>query len=449
MQIFVRDKKFYKATLKIAVPIVLQSMITIGVNMIDTLMVGTLGEIPLSGSSLANEFINLFHILCMGMGGGAAVLTSQYWGAKDIPSFKKVTTIMLRLCLAIAAVFTAFTIIAPETIMRMYTNDEAIIVDGVRYFRYSAFAYIPLGIALCITQVLRSCRSVKLPLITSIVAFFANIFINWVLIFGKLGFPEMGIEGAALATLLVRIMEMAIIGGYFMFVDKKIGYRVKDLFDKCSDYIKRYITFGIPVLISDALLGVGNMMMTVIVGHIGASFVAANAIIAQITRMSTVFTQGVSNASGILTGNTLGTGDKKKAYDQGITFLALSVLVGIVAAIVILTLTPIVLSGYTLEAETMNVANQLMWAVAIMVVFQCVQAVLTKGVLRGGGDTKFLMLADVLFLWLASIPLGYLAGLVFHLPAFWVYAALKTDWIIKSVWCTIRLLKGNWMKKTV
>lgn len=449
MQLFVRDKQFYKTTVKIAVPIVLQSMITMGVNMMDTFMVGKLGEIPLSGSSLANEFINLFHILCMGMGYGAAVLTSQYWGAKDIPAFKKVTTIMLRICMVLAAAFTIFTIVAPDTIMRMYTNDETIIAEGIRYFKLSAYTYILMGISLTLTAVMRSFREVRLPLITSIVAFFVNIFFNWIFIFGKLGAPRMEIEGAALGTLITRFVEAAIIGGYFLFVDKKIGYRVKDFFSRCGDYVKRYITYSIPVLVSDALLGVGNMMVTIIVGHIGASFVAANAIISQITRMSTVFTQGVSNASSVLTGNTLGSGDKKKAYDQGITFLTLSVLIGFVAALIILVLTPIILSGYTLEQETMDVANQLMWSVAVMVLFQSVQSVLTKGVLRGGGDTKFLMIADILFLWLASIPLGYLAGLVFHLPAFWVYAALKTDWIIKSVWCTIRLFKGNWMKKTV
>lgn len=449
MQLFVKDKAFYKTILVIAVPIVLQSLITIGVNMMDTLMVGQLGETQLSATSLANEFINIFHIMCMGMGYGAAVLTAQYWGAKDIPALKKVTALMLRVCLVVAALFTVVTFAAPETIMGVYTKDAGIIAEGVLYFRISAFTYLLMGISLTLTAIMRSVREVKLPLITSIIAFAVNIFFNWMFIFGNLGAPRMEIEGAAVGTLIARVVEAGVIGGYFLFVDKKVGFRIKDFFAKCSDYLSLYLKYCIPVLISDTLLAFGNNMVSVIMGHIGASFVAANAIVAQVTRMSTIFTQGVSNASSVITGNTLGTGDKEKTYRQGITFLSLSVVIGLAAGLIILALCPVVVSGFDLTAETKEIADHLMYAIAVMVVFQSVQSVLTKGVLRGGGDTRFLMVADILFLWLASIPLGYLAGLVLHLPAFWIYVALKADWVIKSVWCSVRLVRGQWMKRTV
>jgi putative MATE family efflux protein len=449
MQLFVRDKQFYKTTVKIAVPIVLQSMITIGVNMMDTFMVGKLGEVQLSATSLANEFINIFHIMCMGMGYGAAVLTAQYWGAKDIPSLKKITAIMLRICLVLATLFMVLTLAAPEWIMKLYTKDTAIIAEGEKYFTISAFTYLLLGLSLTLTAIMRSVREVKLPLITSIIAFFVNIFFNWVFIFGNLGAPAMGVEGAALGTLIARVVETGIIAGYFLFLDKKVEFRIPDIFVNCREYIPRYLKYCIPVLISDTLLAFGNNMVAVIMGHIGAAFVAANAIVAQVQRMSTVFTQGVSNASSVITGNTLGTGDKKKTYEQGVTFLSLSVLIGLVAGGIILAICPLIVGGFDLADDTRQIADQLMYAVAIMIIFQSVNSVLTKGVLRGGGDTRFLMVADILFLWLASIPLGYLAGLVLHLPAFWIYAALKADWVIKSVWCTFRLLKGNWMKRTV
>jgi len=430
-----------------AVPIVLQSLITIGVNLLDTLMLGSYGEIQLSASSLANEFINIFHILCMGMGYGAAVLTAQYWGSQDIPALKKVVTIMLRICLVLASLFTLVTVFLPEGLMRIYTTDEAIIEKGVLYFRISAPTYLMMGLSLTLTAILRSVREVKLPLISSIVAFFVNIFFNWVFIFGNLGAPEMQIEGAALGTLIARFVEVIMIGGYFLFTDKKIGYRMKDLFVSCKAYIPLYIKYSIPVLVSDALLAFGNNAVSMIMGRIGASFVAANAIVAQVTRMSTVFTQGVSNASSVITGNTLGAGDKDKTYRQGITFLCLSVIIGLFAGGIILAICPLIIGGFNITTETTTIAYQLMYAVAIMVVFQSVQSVLTKGVLRGGGDTRFLMVADVLFLWLASIPLGYLAGLVYHLSAFWIYVALKADWMIKSVWCTVRLVKGKWLKR--
>ena len=183
MQLFVRDKQFYKTTVKIAVPIVLQSMITIGVNMMDTFMVGKLGEVQLSATSLANEFINIFHIMCMGMGYGAAVLTAQYWGAKDIPSLKKITAIMLRICLVLATLFMVLTLAAPEWIMKLYTKDTAIIAEGEKYFTISAFTYLLLGLSLTLTAIMRSVREVKLPLITSIIAFFVNIFFKFFLVF--------------------------------------------------------------------------------------------------------------------------------------------------------------------------------------------------------------------------------------------------------------------------
>lgn len=446
MQLFVRDKIFYRNVVKIAVPVVLQSLITIGVNMMDTLMLGSYGELQLSGSSLANEFINIFQIMCMGMGYGAAVLTAQYWGAQNIAAFKKVVTIMLRICLVVAALFSVVTFMFPNAIMSIYTNDAQIIEKGCLYFRISALAYIPTGISLTLTAVMRSVREVKLPLITSIVAFFVNIFFNWVFIFGKLGAPEMQIQGAALGTLIARLVEMSVIGGYFLFVDKKVGYRIRDFFRKCSDHLRLYFQYCIPVLISDTLLALGNSAVSVIMGHIGASFVAANAIVSQVVRMSTVFTQGVSNASSVMTGNTLGEGETEKAYKQGITFLSMSVIIGVCAGLIILALCPFVVGGFNITEETRAIADQLMFAVALMVIFQSTNSVLTKGVLRGGGDTKFLMIADILFLWIVSIPLGYLTGIVLQLPAFFIYASLKADWVIKSVWCTFRLVKGKWIR---
>ena len=446
--LFVKDKSFYKLVVTMAVPVVLQNMITIGLNIIDTMMLGSYGEIQIAGSSLANELINIFHILCMGMGGGAAVLTGMYWGRQDIPSLKKAITIMLRLCLSIAAVFTIATIFFPRQLMSLYTNDAATIEKGVLYLQYAIPTYILMGISLTLTLVMRSTRQVKLPLYTSIVVFCCNIFLNWVLIFGKFGFPEMQIAGASLATTICRFIETAIIGGYFLFVDRKVGYRIMDFLRPCGDLLKTYMSYAIPVFISDGLLAFGNTMVSVIMGHIGPNFVAANAIIAMTVRLSTVFTQGVSQASSVITGNTLGQGDHDKAYHQGITFFTLSILIGFFAAAVIGCVSPLILGSYgdSITQETHDIAIQLMLAVMLMVIFQSTQSVLTKGVLRGGGDTHFLMLADVAFLWLASVPLGYAAAFIWNLSPFWIYVFLKIDWVIKTIWCTFRLKSRKWIR---
>ena len=445
-RLFVKEKSFYKLILSIAVPVVLQNMITIGVNIMDTLMLGNYGEIQLSASSLANEFINIYHIMCMGMSMGAAVLTAQYYGAGNNPSLKKIVTIVLRMGLVIAAAFTVVTLLFPEELMRLYTPDEAVIEKGVLYFRISAVTYVLLGVSLILTNILRTVHQVRFPLVLSIVTFFVNVFFNWVFIYGRLGAPEMQIEGAALGTVIARLVECGSLVTYFFVFDKRIGYRIKDLFMKCGDHVRVYITYAIPVMVSDTLLALGNSAVSIIMGHIGASFVAANSIISQTVRLSTVFNQGLSSASSVITGNTLGKGERDKAYHQGVTFLCLSILIGLAAAVVILLISPLLVESFNITQETKDIAYQLMASVSVMMVFQTVQSVLTKGVLRGGGDTRFLMLADILFLWLASIPLGYLCGLVWHLSPFWIYAALKIDWVIKSVWCIFRLRSKKWIR---
>lgn len=445
-RLFVKEKSFYKLILSIAVPVVLQNMITIGVNIMDTLMLGNYGEIQLSASSLANEFINIYHIMCMGMSMGAAVLTAQYYGAGNNPSLKKIVTIVLRMGLVIAAAFTVVTLLFPEELMRLYTPDEAVIEKGVLYFRISAVTYVLLGVSLILTNILRTVHQVRFPLVLSIVTFFVNVFFNWVFIYGRLGAPEMQIEGAALGTVIARLVECGSLVTYFFVFDKRIGYRIKDLFMKCGDHVRVYITYAIPVMVSDTLLALGNSAVSIIMGHIGASFVAANSIISQTVRLSTVFNQGLSSASSVITGNTLGKGERDKAYHQGVTFLCLSILIGLAAAVIILLISPLLVESFNITQETKDIAYQLMASVSVMMVFQTVQSVLTKGVLRGGGDTRFLMLADILFLWLASIPLGYLCGLMWHLSPFWIYAALKIDWVIKSVWCIFRLRSKKWIR---
>lgn len=440
------DKELYQKMLKIAVPISLQSMITVGINLMDTVMLSSMGDAQLSASSLAGQFINLFMIFCMGIGMGASVLTSRFWGMRDLSSLKKSITIMLRFALIFSLVFTVATILAPGWIMRIYTNEPEIIEFGIRYLKWMIPTYFCTGLSLVCTIVLRSVGLVKIPLICSIIAFFVNVFFNWVFIFGKLGAPRMEIEGAALGTLIARLFELCFICGYFFFLDKRVRYRIKDLFMKCRDMLREYVRVSIPVLISDGLLALGNNAVAMVMGHIGEAFVAANSVTMVVQQLSSVLTQGVSNASGIITGHTMGEGNYKKAYRQGFTFLMVGTVLGILAGGLILLVKNPIINFYDVSVEAKLISHEMMYAISLIMVFQTVGNMLTKGVLRAGGDTKFLMMGDILFLWVASIPLGALAGLVFHFPSFWIYTFLKIDQIIKCVWCIFRLKSGKWMK---
>jgi len=447
MREFLGTKELYKRMAQIAIPISLQQLITVGINLMDTVMLSSMGDAQLSASSLAGQFITLFQICCMGIGMGASVLTSRFWGMKDFHSLKKAITIMLRFCLVFAAAFTAATICLPALIMKMYTPDPQIIGYGVIYLRWMIPTYFCMGLALTCTIVLRSVGQVKIPLVCSIAAFFVNVFFNWVFIFGKLGAPRMEIAGAALGTLIARIFELSFICGFFFFRDQRICYRIRNLTTNCRDLVREYFRISIPVLISDSLLALGNNAVAMIMGRIGQSFVAANSVTMVVQQLSSVLTQGVSNASGIITGHTMGEGDYEKAQKQGYTFLFLGFLIGCFAALVILILRTPIIAYYDVSSEAKTIAHDLMNAIIIIVIFQSMNSILTKGVLRAGGDTKFLMMGDILFLWVASVPLGALAGLVFHWSSFWIYMLLKIDQIIKCVWCYFRLRSGKWLKK--
>ncbi len=444
--IFMRDPKFYKKSVGIAVPIAAQSLITIGVNLMDTIMLGTSGEIALSASSLANQFINIYHIMCMGLGMGAAVLTSRYWGMQDNRSLKKAITLMIRICFGLATLFALATLLAPQSIMRLYTNDPSVIYEGVRYLEWSVASYWLLGLSLTITIIMRSVGEVRLPLITSIAAFFINIGANYIFIFGKFGAPAMGVAGAALGTLISRMVEFLFIDGFFFVLDRRVLYRIRDIFMHCGDLLGEYIHISIPVLVSDTLLGLGNTAVAIVMGHIGAAFVSANAITTVTQQLTTVFIQGLSQASCIVIGHTLGEGDTARAQREGITFWGLGTLIGLFAGGIIILISEPVISLYSITAETHALASQLMTAVGIIVIFQSMNSILTKGVMRGGGDTKFLMIADILFLWIVSVPLGAFAGLVWHWPAFWIYFCLKIDQVIKAFWCLGRLHSRKWIK---
>jgi putative MATE family efflux protein len=447
MKLITKDISFYKKVAAIAIPVALQGLITTGVNMMDTIMVGALGETALSAVSLANQFINIFHIFCMGIGMGASVLVARYYGMKDQSSLKKTVSIMLRLCLAMAALFCVATILLPRQIMMIYTDEAAIIAEGMRYLGWSVVSYFFLGLSLTCTIVLRNVGQVRMPLYTSIAAFFVNVGANWIFIFGKLGAPEMGVEGAALGTLIARVFEFLVICGYLFFRDKEIGFRLSDIFKPVGNLWKEYIRISIPVLVSDGILALGNNSVAMVVGRLGESFVAANAVTTVAQQLSSVMISGFSQAGAIVTGYTLGEGERDKAFDQGYAFLGIGFIFGIVAAGVISLISAPLISAYNLLPQTQAIARELMWSISIIIVFQATNSIMTKGVLRGGGDTKMLMLADNIFLWIAALPLGIVAGLVLGLPPFWIYFALKCDQVLKAVWCVIRLRSGKWIKR--
>lgn len=431
----------------ITLPIAAQQLITVGVNMLDTIMVGAVGEQSLSAVSLANQFITVFTMLCMGIGMGASVLVSRYYGMKEQESLKKTVVIMLRLVMAFALTFCIITLFVPDSIMRIYTTEEPLITRGIHYLRWSWFTYFISGLSITCAIVLRCVDQVRIPLYASISAFLLNLGANYIFIFGKFGAPRMEEAGAALGTLIARFVEMGIILGFMLLKDQNLHIRFRDFFVKTRDLWKEYVRISIPVLISDGIFAIGSNSVTMIIGRLGSKMVAANAITLVTQQLSSVMTSGMSQAGAIVTGVTLGNGSRDKAQEQGYAFLGLGLLFGTIAAAVILLISHPMIAAYNISEETADIAAQLMRAISIIVIFQSSNSIMTKGVLRGGGDTRMLMAADNIFQWVLALPLGMLAGFVLHLPAFWIYICLKSDQIAKAIWCVFRLKSGKWIKK--
>lgn len=445
-QRFAEQKQFYLSVLSIMLPVALQQAINMGVNMMDTIMLGSFGEAQLSASNLANQYYNFFTIFNMGIVGGASVLSAQYWGSGDLDRVREAFSLAIRLSFLLSVFFMILTLLFPAQIMRIYTPDPEVIAYGVRYLQVTAFIFTIHGTGFVAAQMMRSVGQARLGLLVSCISFSVNLFANYVFIFGKFGAPRLEIAGAALGTLIARITEFLTTYLYIMWHDKKLGFRPKHLAKNPSRaFYASYWKLGAPVLLSDALLGLGGSMVSVILGHMGKAVVAANSICQVVDRLCTVINMGISNAASIITGNTVGRGDREQAMRQGRQFYGFSLVFGVVGGLLILLIGPASIRLYDIAPETVAIARSLMYSHAVIMLFQAVQSVMTKGVLRGGGDTKFLMRADILFMWLVAIPLGALGGLVFHWAPWITILCLRSDFMIKSIWCVGRLRSGKWI----
>lgn len=446
IQTELKNGNFYKKTVHLMIPVILQQLITIGVNFFDNLMVGSFGEVQIAAASFSNQFYSFFQFICMGLGSGAVVMSSQFWGRKELVSMWKVAAIALRVTLAICAVFTIVAVGRPSGVLGIFTNDAAVIRTGSPYLRLIAFTLLLSGLSSTATYLLRSVGEVRVPLIGSAVAFFVNIFFNWIFIFGKFGAPRLELLGAAVGTLIARIFEFLIVFGYFIAKDDVFGFRIRHLFVSASKLYRQYVQYSIPVLISDTLLGLSLSLVSIILGHVGSNISAASAIIGSITQVTTVLNVGMAGASAIVVGNTVGEGDYEKAKREGNAYVILSFFFGIVIILPLLLLERPYVGLYNIAEETRQITHSMMLITCATMPIQTVAYITSKGILRGGGDTRFLLFADSSMVWFVSLPLGALASFVWNMSPAWIYFFLRVEFPLKGILCMARYLTGKWIK---
>ena len=432
--------------LSIALPIAVQNLITFAVSMIDTMMLGSLGEVQLSAASISNNLFFILTILIFGLAGGSNILISQYWGKGDVKTIHKILSIMYRACVIIAAIFIAIAIIFPSGFMKIYTTDIRVIEEGTKYLRVIAVGYVFYAITNCTIMMLRSVKTVKISLVVYTASLIVNAFFNYILIFGKFGAPALGVKGAAIATVIARITELSIVLIFMIKYENKINLKMIHLLKVDKLILKDFLSNCTPVLFNEFLWSTGSTMISIILGRLGTETVAANSISNVVFQFVTVFIFGLSNATAVIIGNTIGEGKNEKAKEYSRTVGVLSIIMGIMAAGVILLIRPIVVDFYNVSQITKDIAIQIMGSMSIIVVFQSFGVTLMMGVLRGGGDAKFVLVNDIIFLWLVAIPCGFLTAFVLRWPIAAVFFVVKSDEIIKSIIASIRVLSGKWVR---
>lgn len=443
--IITRDKRFYRLLFSIALPIAVQNLITFMVSMVDTLMVGALGEIQLSAVSIANNLFFVLTILMFGLAGGSNIMISQYWGKGNVKTIHKILAIMYRVCLLITGIFIFIALFLPKYFMGIFTTDKVVIDFGASYLRIVCIGYLFYSITNCTIMMLRSVKTVSISIIVYTASLVVNSILNWIFIFGNLGAPELGIRGAAIATICARITEFSIVLVFMFIYERKIGLKIEHLLKLDKEILKDYVGLCTPVLCNELLWAIGASMISVIVGRMGTEVVAANSINGVAHQFVTVFIFGMSNATAVIIGNTIGEGKKEKAKEYAYSIGIFSVVMGCISGLMILLIKPFVVNFYNVSYSTKLIAMEIMTVTSGIIVFQSLASNFMMGVLRGGGDAKFVLINDLIFMWLVAIPGGFFVAFVLELPVALVFLVIKCDEILKSLTSVYRVISGKWI----
>ncbi|XZH33943.1 MATE family efflux transporter [Clostridium perfringens] len=443
--IITRDKRFYRLLFSIALPIAVQNLITFMVSMVDTLMVGALGGIQLSAVSIANNLFFVLTILMFGLAGGSNIMISQYWGKGNVKTIHKILAIMYRVCLLITGIFIFIALFLPKYFMGIFTTDKAVIDFGASYLRIVCIGYLFYSITNCTIMMLRSVKTVSISIIVYTASLVVNSILNWIFIFGNLGAPELGIRGAAIATVCARITEFSIVLVFMFIYERKIGLKIEHLLKLDKEILKDYVGLCTPVLCNELLWAIGASMISVIVGRMGTEVVAANSINGVAHQFVTVFIFGMSNATAVIIGNTIGEGKKEKAKEYAYSIGIFSVVMGCISGLMILLIKPFVVNFYNVSYSTKLIAMEIMTVTSGIIVFQSLASNFMMGVLRGGGDAKFVLINDLIFIWLVAIPGGFFVAFVLEIPVALVFLVIKCDEILKSLTSVYRVISGKWV----
>lgn len=450
MRLFTKDRSFYKDLITLAIPISLQNLITFAVNFADNVMIGTLGENAISGVYVASQVQTVIQIFIAGIEGAILILAAQYWGKRDTDSIRKVVSIGVRSAFFIGLAVTLVSVLFPRQIVSLFTAEQGVIAEGAAYLQIVGFTYLLFSISQVMIAAMRSVETAKIGLYISIIALVLNIGLNYLFIFGvNLGgsqiIPAMGVQGAALATLISRFAEMAVSVVYVFFIDKKLKFAVKDLFHTDVPLLKDFFRYGMPIMGGQIVWAVNMLANTKIMGSYSAGVIAATSIAGMLFNLIYVWLNGLASAIGIITGKTVGKREFDKMKDYAVTTQVIFLLVGFASSAVLFFLRDPFVSLYDTSAEGTMYAKQFINVLMVTGIGTSYQFPCLFGLVKSGGDISFVFKNDTIFVFCVVLPLAFLAS-HFGAAPWVVFAALKSDQILKCFVAVVKINKFNWMK---
>ena len=448
IQSMLQDRRFWRSTLTMALPIALQNLLSSSLSIIDNIMIGRLGDIAVGAVGQAAQVAFLVNIFLFGLTAGGAVFAAQYWGKQDMAGIRRTYGLVV-LCCTVLSTLAAFGVSAyPQVVLRLYTNSEPLIELGSQYLRIAAFSYIGIAINLSFCTILRSVEQVRLPVISNLISVLVNIFFNAVLIFGLWGFPKLGVQGAAIATVIASFVNPLFIFAVSFYKRYVLRCPIRQMFLFPKGFIKHFFRIALPVFFNEALWALGVAGTNMVFGRMGESNVAALTITRTVENLAFVLIVGLGNACGVLVGKYVGEDRPEiaKTYAKRFSLLVPCVCV-LVGGCIILLRKPI-LSLFVLSPEATATAGWLLLIYALEMPLRNLPYINIVGIFRPGGDTRTGFIMDMSCLWCISLPLTVVLGLVLKQNFIFVYAMmLFCEDIPKSIMCVRHLLSGKWVRK--
>ncbi len=444
----IREKTFYRAFFALTLSLALQNLLTFGVNLMDTVMLGRYSQEAMSGVSLCNQIQFLLQMLVGGAGEGAVVLGSQYWGGKKLEPIPHIIGVALRFGAALSALLFGAVLLFPIQLLGLLSNDAGVIAQGAAYFQIICFSYMIFTVTNILVASLRSVGVVKIGYAISFSTLCINVTLNYLLIYGNFGCPELGVRGAAVATLVSRCVELLIVVYYLKYREKQLNLTLKKLLFIDRSYLRDYNRVSAPVLVNQALWGVAQMVQTGILGHLGGDVTAANAIAVQVYQVLSVVAYGAASASGIVVGRSIGEGRKDALRPLVTTLQVLFVAIGLLSGgLIFLARNPILLVfGGTLTERARELALRFMAVIAVTTVGTSYQMACDTGVIRGGGDTAFSAKMNLISMWGVVVPFSAMAAFWWESSPEVVFFLLKWDQIYKIIPVALRLHSWKWAR---